>query len=311
VSPSSGSTSGGQAVTISGSNLDGATAVSFGGTPAASFTVVSPTQITATTLAHTAGTVDVQVTGPGGASPISAGDSYTYAPPPTAPPAIAIASPANGASYTQGQAVNAAYSCSAPKGTTVTSCVGPVANGALIGTQALGSHRFAVVAHDSDGGSAASSATYSVVAAGPLPPTAIPAPKLSRASETATTWRENDTLPHISAKRKLPVGTTFSFALNESATVTFSFGQHAGGRKVHRACLAPTKKNRRKPRCRRTILAGTLTFRGHQGTNRVRFAGRISPTNKLKPGRYTVRITATNTQGASSSPRSLTFTIRK
>jgi hypothetical protein len=311
VSPSSGSTAGGQAVTIRGSNLDGATAVRFGGTAAASFTVVSPTQINATTLAHTAGTVDVQVTGPGGASPASGADSYTYAAPPAAPPAIAIASPANGASYTQGQAVNAAYSCSAPAGVAVTSCSGPVADGAPIDTRTRGSHTFSVIAQDSDRGSAASSATYRVVAAGPPPPTAIPAPTLRSVSQTATTWRENDTLPHVSAKRTLPVGTTFAFALNESATVRFSFRRQASGRRVHRACLAETKTNRRQPRCRRTILAGTLTFRGHPDTNSVRFAGRLSATHKLKPGRYTLLIIATNTQGKRSSPRSLTFTIHK
>jgi hypothetical protein len=78
VSPSSGSTAGGEAVTITGSDLDGATGVSFGGTPASSFTVVSPTQVTATAPARPAGTVDVQVTTPGGVSPATGADVYSY-----------------------------------------------------------------------------------------------------------------------------------------------------------------------------------------------------------------------------------------
>jgi len=62
VSPNTGSTSGGTTVTITGTGFTGVTtAVTFGGT-AASFTVNSLTQITATTPAHAAGTVDVTVT---------------------------------------------------------------------------------------------------------------------------------------------------------------------------------------------------------------------------------------------------------
>jgi hypothetical protein len=314
VSPSSGSTAGGEAVTISGSDLDGATGVSFGGTPAPSFTA-SPTQITATAPARAQGTIHVQVTGPGGMSPATGADFYSYVAPGVVPPSIAIASPANGATYTQGQAVTAAYSCTAPAGTTVTTCAGPVANGAPIDTATLGSHTFTVVAQDSDGGPATKSVSYTVVAAvTPAPmvpgPMVTPAPVVSGASETARRWRENNTLPHISAKKKLPVGTTFSFALNEPATVTLSFTQQAAGRKIHGKCVRPSAKNRRKPRCTRVIVAGSFTFTGHPGTNKVRFAGRISRTNKLKPGRYTLQITAT-IQGRRSAPRSLTFTIVK
>jgi IPT/TIG domain len=302
VSPSSGSTAGGEAVTISGSGLDGATGVSFGGTPAASFTA-SATQITATAPAHVQGTVDVLVTGPGGVSPATGADLFSYVRPGVVPPAIVVVSPADGATYAQGQAVTAVYSCTAPAGTSVTSCAGPVANGAPIDTSTLGLHMFTVNAVDGDGGPATKSVSYTVVAAG--------TPIVSGVSETAKTWRENNALPHISAKNKVPVGTTFSFALNEPATVTLSFTRQAAGRKIHGTCAAQTKKNRGKPRCTRTILAGTLTFTGRPGTNKVRFAGRTSHTNKLKPGRYTLQITATNTPGKRSAPRSLTFTIAR
>ena len=62
---------------------------------------------------------------------------------------------------------------------------------------------------------------------------------------------------------------------------------------------------------RRTATAGTLTFTGHSGTNKVAFQGRISPAKKLKPGRYTLVITATNSAGVRSAPKSLSFTIVK
>ena len=77
VSPSAGPTAGGTAVTITGTNLTGATAVSFGSTPATSFTVTSSTQISATAPAG-AGIVDVTVTTAVGTSTTSAADRYAY-----------------------------------------------------------------------------------------------------------------------------------------------------------------------------------------------------------------------------------------
>src|SRR5580704_805325 len=80
VSPNTGSTSGGTTVTITGTGFTGVTTgVTFGGT-AANFTVNSLTQITATTPAHAAGTVDVTVTT--GAGTATATAAFTYVPPP-------------------------------------------------------------------------------------------------------------------------------------------------------------------------------------------------------------------------------------
>jgi len=76
VSPTSGSTLGGTVVTITGTNLTGASAVTFGGAAAASFTVDSTTQVTATTPAHAAGAVNVVVTTPGGAATRTGGFTY-------------------------------------------------------------------------------------------------------------------------------------------------------------------------------------------------------------------------------------------
>jgi hypothetical protein len=66
-------------VTITGTNFTGATRVSFGTTPATSFTVVSATQITAKDPAGTAGhTVNVTVTTAGGTSATNSADKFTY-----------------------------------------------------------------------------------------------------------------------------------------------------------------------------------------------------------------------------------------
>ena len=80
VSPTSGTTAGGTAVTIIGTNFTGATSVTFGGAAAAGVVVNSAgTQITAVTPAHAAGAVPVQVTTPLGASTTV---NYTYVTPP-------------------------------------------------------------------------------------------------------------------------------------------------------------------------------------------------------------------------------------
>ncbi len=85
LSPSTGPTTGGTSVIITGSNFTGATAVTFGGVAATSFTVNSDIQITATSPPGAAGAVHVQVTTPGGPSATSASDQFTYITPVQAP----------------------------------------------------------------------------------------------------------------------------------------------------------------------------------------------------------------------------------
>ena len=94
VAPAAGPAAGGQSVTITGTNLTGATAVRFGGTAATAFTVDSATQITATTPAHAAGAVAVAVTTPGGTG--SKANAYTYVAAPTVTTVAPAAGPAAG-----------------------------------------------------------------------------------------------------------------------------------------------------------------------------------------------------------------------
>ena len=83
ITPPAGSTAGGTTVTLTGTNLTGATAVSFGGTAASAFTVNNATTITATTPVHAAGAVNVVATTSNGTATLTNG--YTYAlPAPTA-----------------------------------------------------------------------------------------------------------------------------------------------------------------------------------------------------------------------------------
>ena len=91
VAPSSGTTLGGTSVTITGTNFTGATAVTFGGTAATGVTVVSATSITATTLAHAVGVVNVVVTTPGGSG--TGTGVYTYV---TPAPTVTAVAPSSG-----------------------------------------------------------------------------------------------------------------------------------------------------------------------------------------------------------------------
>lgn len=108
VSPSSGPTTGGTSVTISGTNFTDATAVTFGGNPAASFTVNSATSITATAPAG-AGTVNVTVGNFARTSTTSAADQFTY----TAVAGVAPGITANPSNQTVNSGQTATFTASA------------------------------------------------------------------------------------------------------------------------------------------------------------------------------------------------------
>jgi len=77
VSPSSGPASGGTQVDITGTDLAGATSVSFGSDPATSFTAEKDgKKITAVAPAESTGTVSITVTTPGGTTTVN--NAFTY-----------------------------------------------------------------------------------------------------------------------------------------------------------------------------------------------------------------------------------------
>jgi streptogramin lyase len=91
VSPASGPS--GSAVSISGSGFACATGVLFGDTPALGYSIDGAGQITARAPESAAGEVDVRVLSRVGASPIVAGDRYTFTASSTAPVLPASAQP--------------------------------------------------------------------------------------------------------------------------------------------------------------------------------------------------------------------------
>lgn len=77
VTPNGGTTAGGTAVSLVGTNFNGATAVTFGGTAATSVVVVDDKHITCVSPAKTAGAATVAVTTPAGSG--SKANAFTYA----------------------------------------------------------------------------------------------------------------------------------------------------------------------------------------------------------------------------------------
>jgi hypothetical protein len=86
ISPTSGPSSGGRSVTIAGSDFAGVSAVDFGGTPAASYSINSEVQVVANSPAASQGPIDVTVTTVAGKSATGSADVFTY----TAPPAPVV-----------------------------------------------------------------------------------------------------------------------------------------------------------------------------------------------------------------------------
>lgn len=80
VSPGTGYGTGGETVTVTGTNLTGATAVRFGQIASPHITVNSSTSITATTPSHKPAAVDVTVVASGATSATSSADTFTFVP---------------------------------------------------------------------------------------------------------------------------------------------------------------------------------------------------------------------------------------
>lgn len=152
-----------------------------------------------------------------------------------------------------------------------------------------------------------------VVGAGLLSAQAVVStpPIITDVTQSHSVWREGNAVAGLARKRKLPpLGTTFSFTLDELASVTLTFTQSQGGQEAHRQCVVHKRKNQDRRACKRTVTLGVLSFAGHAGKNQISFQGRLSHSNKLRPGSYTLEITATNAAGHSSA-KTLKFMIAR
>ena len=141
VAPSSGSTVGGTAVTITGTNFVAGAAVTFGSTAATNVVVVSGTSITATTPAGSAGAVTVTVTVSGQSGSLASGYTYVVAPtvssvsPNSGPVAGGTAVTITGTNFAAGATVTiggtSATNVAVVNGTTITATTPTHAAGAV------------------------------------------------------------------------------------------------------------------------------------------------------------------------------------
>ncbi|MDQ1159560.1 hypothetical protein QE385_003957 [Sphingomonas sp. SORGH_AS 950] len=224
VSPSSGPTGGGTNVVITGTDFTGATAVAFGGTAASSFVVNSATQITATSPARSAGTVNISVTTAAGTG--AANSAYTYVAAPVAGAVnttVAANSTANavtlnlsgGTATSVAVATQAAHGTATASGTSITYT--PTAGYS-------GSDSFTYTATNASGTSAPSTVTVTVTA-----PTLTLAPATLPNGTAGTAYSQalstsGGTAPYSYAVTAgaLPAGLTLSSAGTLSGTPTAS-----------------------------------------------------------------------------------------
>jgi DNA-binding beta-propeller fold protein YncE len=177
-----------------------------------------------------------------------------------------------------------------------------------------GGYSCRVTASNPAGSTAQTSAPLNVgTSNSPEPPLADGsiAPVLSRVTQSHRAWRAAGKLATLARKSRLPIGTVFSFDLNEPARVTFAFSQTLAGRSAVGRCLAQTSRNRREPACKLTIARGTIAFQCGPGPNQLRFFGRLAHRTRLAPGHYTLSIVATDSASQRSPASLLRFTILK
>jgi mucin-19 len=187
----------GGAVTNSGGTLTGApssgpTSVAATGADGVVSVAFTPGTNNCYPVSYTANELGAAASASGTASPLTfdglaLGQSYSFTLTETNPlgsatgassntlllpaaPTVSITSPTQGASYTQGQVLDAAYTCTeASGGPGIASCTGTVAAGAALDTSTAGSHTLTVIATSLDGETASESFTYTVTAPTPSP----------------------------------------------------------------------------------------------------------------------------------------------
>jgi len=107
---------------------------------------------------------------------------------------------------------------------------------------------------------------------------------------------------------RVPKGSTLTFTLSEPAILTVHVLASRPGRKVNGRCVGPSRANRHKTACHRSVQLGTLSYKAPAGASRLAFSGRVAG-HTLKPGGYRLSAIATDAAGNGSIPATASFTI--
>jgi hypothetical protein len=217
-------------------------------------------------------------------------------------PVVSITSDQGKTTYARGEVASISVAASDPGSGLRTD---PSGAGELLPTSVPGTFTVNRTAVDRCGNSTTRSFTFTVV----NPTTTTPTPQLTSVSQSQRRWRLGRALARFAVAAKPPVGTMFRFTLNEAATVRFAFAQLLPGRKAGSVCVAQSAANRNHKACTRSVPRGSLSFSAGAGLHRLFFQGRLTRTNKLKPGTHALTITATNAAGRKATKTLAPFTI--
>ena len=217
VSPSSGSTLGGTAITITGTNLTGATSVTVGGV-AATDVVVSSTSVTAVTPAGTAGLTSVAVTTPGGTATLPS--AFTFVVP---APTIESISPTSGSTL-GGTAItitgtNLTDASSVTVGGVAATDVVVVSSTSVTAVTPAGSVGAKDVVVTTPGGSATLPSAFTFVVPAPLPPDGVAASDGTFTNKVSVSW---NAVSGATGYKVFRSGTAAAIGTVGSSSLTFS-----------------------------------------------------------------------------------------
>jgi len=241
VAPTTGPAAGGTLITLTGTNLLGATGVTVGGVAATSVQVVNSTTVTAITPAGTAGLKAVSVTTAGGTATLVSG--FTYLPPP--PTLVSVApttGPAAGGTLITLTGTNLLGATSVTVGGVAATSVTVVSSSTVTAVTPAGTVGAKTVAVTTPSGTAslASGFTYATVVVPPwatlleaAPSPAVVTDATLRAAITATglAWRVKDTATQIEFVL-IPPGT-----FNMGCSASQQHGCGSGENPVHPVTL--------------------------------------------------------------------------
>jgi hypothetical protein len=107
------------------------------------------------------------------------------------------------------------------------------------------------------------------------------------------------------------LGTRIHYFTSEPTTTTFTVVRLAAGRRVGKRCVKPTKHNRTRPKCTRTVpVKGHFSHRDSGGAVSLRFSGRVGG-RKLSPGSYRLIAKVRDDAGNAGRPAQAPFRIAK
>lgn len=222
VSPPSGPASGGTPVTITGTDFTNVSGVAFGGTPAASFNVVSSTEIDAVSPPGDAAPVDVTVATSQGTSATGTSDRFTYFASAPGAPSDVHATPGNGSAVVSfdpadanGSSITSYRVTASPGGASATGEGSPITVGGL--TNGV-TYTFTVTATNGLGTGPTSTPSNAVIPQAP-PPT------VSHVSITGVAKHKPKLSFTVAAAQGAPGVTSVAVQLPKG--LTFSHSKHA------------------------------------------------------------------------------------